>query len=140
MLQLQHGAKIFIGSRNDMITKEMLLMGREKEYPLNAGQLVNLIKLQEMINNVENLYGFPLKISSGYRPGRFNVAAGGSKASAHLTCEAVDIQDTKGVFKAWCLKNIQVLTKMGVFMEDPTKTPTWCHLQTRKTKGNPFKV
>lgn len=123
-----------------MITKEDILMGREKEFPLSDLLLKNLQILADKINILESICPFKLRISSGYRPGRYNTAAGGAPKSSHISCEAVDIADKGGLLKEWCLKNINKLTELGLFMEDPAKTPTWVHLQTRKTKGNPFKL
>lgn len=123
-----------------MITKADILMGRDKEYPLTPQLEVNLSILVQKINILEASCPFKFKLTSGYRPGRFNTAAKGAKNSAHLTCEAVDVADAKGILKEYLVKNIEILNKLGLYMEDPAKTKTWVHLQTRKTKNNPFKV
>jgi uncharacterized protein YcbK (DUF882 family) len=44
-------------------------------------------KLQEIRDKV----GFPLKITSGYRCPKHNLAIGGAKGSKHMTGQAVDI-------------------------------------------------
>lgn len=123
-----------------MLTRADILMGRDKEYPLNLILSTSLDVLLNRINALEALCPFKFKLSSGYRPGKYNKAAGGAARSAHLTCEAVDIVDVRGVIKTWCIKNIDKLSELGLYMEDPAKTKTWVHLQTRKTKANPFKI
>jgi hypothetical protein len=77
------------------------------------------------------VYGKPLSVSSGWRPGIFNKKAGGANNSAHITCEAIDIHDADGEFAKWCLDNLDVLEKAGLYMEDPSRTIGWVHLQTR---------
>jgi uncharacterized protein YcbK (DUF882 family) len=122
------------------MTELDILMGRDKEYPLDASMKNNLLVLTRKVAELETLYGKPFVLTSGYRPGRYNAAVGGSPRSSHMTCQAVDISDRDGKLKEWCVKNIEVLNKLGLYMEDPLKTKTWVHLQIRKTKNNPFRV
>lgn len=123
-----------------MLDRVQILMNRDKEYPIDAVLEANLAVLLEKINKLQVLCPIKFKVTSGYRPGKYNVLAGGAKKSSHLTCEAVDLADKSGVLKAWCVKNIDKLNEIGLYMEDPARTPSWVHLQTRKTKGNPFKI
>lgn len=120
-----------------MITRKEILMGREGEYPLSGILESNLANLLVALNAFRKLYGKPLRVSSGYRPGRFNTAANGAKTSAHLTCEAVDFKDADGAVKKFA--TAEVLEKCGLYMEHPDATPTWCHLQIRETKNRIFK-
>jgi len=119
-----------------MITRVEILMGRDKDYPLTPTLSINLSKLMEAVNKLRTLYGKPMYVSSGYRPGKYNAAAGGSKNSAHITCEAVDFKDIDGKLKEFCTEG--VLEHCGLYMEDPSKTKTWCHLQIRPTKNRIF--
>lgn len=69
--------------------------------------------------------------ASGWRPPSVNGstpnAATGSK---HLTARAGDVHDTPGRdFARWCLRNLDRLEAVGLWMEDPQWTPTWVHLQ-----------
>lgn len=112
-------------------------MGREVEFPLTIEQEANLSELLIALNKLRKLYGKPMYVSSGYRPGRFNKAAGGAQKSQHLTCEAVDFKDADGAIKAFC--TVQILEQCGLYMEHPDATPTWCHLQTRPTKNRIFR-
>lgn len=113
------------------VTEAEVLMGRDKQNPLDKGMKANLEKLMIAINLVRDLYGKPLTVSSGYRPAAQNAAAGGAKKSCHLTCEAVDFADVDRKLTKWCLANLDVLTSAGLYMESPVNTPSWVHLQTR---------
>lgn len=118
-----------------MITRDEVLMGREKASPLTPEQEANLVTLLEALNKLRTTYGKPLYVTSGYRPASVNSAVGGAKKSAHMSCEACDFRDSDGSFAEWCLKNLDVLADCGLYMESPAHTIGWVHLQTRKTKS-----
>lgn len=120
-----------------MITEADILMGRDAKYPLTPELRDNLARLVEALNNLLQVYGSVPKLSSGYRPGEFNVAAGGAKKSPHLTCEAVDLFDNEGTLDAWCTANQDVLARFGLWQEDPLHTPGWCHLDIRTRYPRP---
>ena len=111
------------------VSRDEVLMGRDKEFPLTPELEANLAKLLPAINKFRDIYGKPLKVSSGYRPGAFNQAAGGAKKSNHMLCLAVDFQDVDGSLKLYCSNNLKVLEECGLYLEDPASTPTWVHLQ-----------
>ncbi len=110
-------------------------MGRDTEYPLSELLERNLEKLYTAINHLRSAYGKPMNVTSGYRPGHYNKAAGGAKRSAHLTCEAVDIADGDGSLARWCLNNLDILQAAGLWLESPARTKGWCHLQIRPVPG-----
>lgn len=118
-----------------MITVPEFLMARQDEFPLTPAMLMNLAVTMAAINYIRGVYDKPLMVSSGYRPDRYNTQAGGAKKSPHLTCEAVDILDSEGYFATWCVENTHILSRAGLFMEDPAYTKGWVHLQTRKPKS-----
>lgn len=115
-----------------MISLVEFLMQRQIEYPLTLELALNAATLLAGINYLRGRYGKPLATSSGYRPGRYNKDAHGAENSAHKTCEAIDIRDGDGSFAKWCLANLNELEKAGLYMEDPSHTKGWCHLQTRR--------
>lgn len=121
-----------------MITRAEILRGREVEFPLTPELEENLYRLLEAVNKLRALYGEPMFVSSGYRPGHYNKDAGGAAKSSHLTCEAVDFSDPTGKIKSWILSNKQVLELCGLYMENPTRTVGWVHLQIRPTAGRIF--
>lgn len=121
-----------------IITFKEVLMGRDEEFPLSNELFYNLLDLLPRVNLIRFSYGKPLTVSSGYRPDRYNKAAGGAKNSSHLVCKAVDFKDADGEFAKWCLENMELLKKAKLYLEDPEHTKGWVHLQTTPTKQNPF--
>lgn len=113
----------------ELISKEEILMGRDKDYPLDNEKLNNLSKLIHAMNMLRALYGKPMKVTSGYRPMAANLAAGGSKRSNHMVCLAVDVHDPNGDLRAFVLKHLDALKHLGLYCEDFRWTPTWVHFQ-----------
>jgi len=116
-----------------MISRDEILMKRDKEYPLTPTLEANLAKLLVAVNKLRKLYGKPMFVSSGYRPGHYNAKAGGGKKSAHLSLEAVDFKDADRLLTNFCTDDI--LEECGLWMEDPAVATTWTHLQTREPKS-----
>lgn len=114
-----------------MISANEVLMGRDKEFPLDTGLNTNLTMLLEALNKFRTVYNKPMFVSSGYRPGAYNKAAGGAPNSAHALCLACDFHDLDGQLDAWCESNLDVLAKCGLYLENPPQTPGWCHLTVR---------
>lgn len=121
-----------------MITRKEVLMGRDKDHPLTPAQEDNLGRLLTALNIVRRAYGKPLTVSSGYRPAAINANVGGAKRSAHMTCEACDFSDPNKEFATWCMANIDVLVRAGLYLEHPDYTKNWVHLQIRPTKNRIF--
>lgn len=125
-----------------MITRDEVLKGRDRDYPLTPELEQNLTKLLDAVNKVRKEWGKPLIVTSGYRPGHFNKSARGAKRSAHMTCEAIDFADPNGEFGKWCLANLKLLEEVGLYMESPLYTheppaKRWIHLQIRRpASGN----
>jgi len=119
-----------------MISEDEILMGRDEEYPLSDSLRANLQDLLVAVNKLRTLYGKPMYVSSGYRPGHYNSAAGGAPNSAHCICMAVDFKDADGALKSWI--TIDILEQCGLYQEDPGHTPTWLHVQTRPTVNRIF--
>lgn len=118
--------------------------GREKLVPLDAEQEENMHKLLTALDQFREAWGNPLRISSGYRTPEANAEAGGAKKSNHMKCAAVDFVDDKNQSLAkFCMDNIELLEKLGLYMEDPSYTKgkytNWVHLQTVKTSKRIFK-
>jgi hypothetical protein len=112
-----------------MITRDEVLMGRDKEFPLNSELEKNLEILLKALNKFRAIYGKPMVVSSGYRPGKHNKSAGGALKSNHVICLACDFQDSDGKLDDFCLKNQSILESCGLWLEHPMATPGWVHLQ-----------
>lgn len=111
-------------------------MGRDKEFPLTPALERNLEALLVALNHFRDTYGVPMVVSSGYRPGYYNVQAGGAPLSAHRVCMACDFVDVDGTMKAWIADHLEILTTCGLWMESPISTPTWVHLDIRPRGAN----
>jgi len=114
------------------VSKEELLMGRDKTYALEYTQQIseNLDRLLIPINKIRDAYGKPMKVNSGWRPAEINAATPGSAPhSKHMEGLAVDIADPDNALMQWTLQNLQLMKDLNIFMEDFRWTPGWCHYQ-----------
>lgn len=116
-----------------LITVTEYLMGRATHESLSFEQASNMAGIVSIANQILMDFGEFRKVNSGYRRLEDNKAAGGSKRSAHLSCEAVDLEDKDGKLKAFLTE--ELLEKYDVYMEHPSATPSWCHIQTRPTRS-----
>ena len=111
-----------------MKTVNEYLMGRRDG--LTFELLENAIDTVEKVNLLLEAFGGSRKITSGYRPAAVNAAVGGAKKSNHMLCKACDLSDPDGSLDKWCMNNLDVLERIGLWLEHPVATPTWCHIQT----------
>lgn len=112
-----------------LITRAEILNKHDVSNPLTPVMEGNLRRLLDAINKLRLAYGKPMVVSSGYRPPAHNAKIGGAPNSCHLVCAAVDFKDRDGDIKKFCLDNLSLLEECGLWMEDPSATPSWCHLQ-----------
>jgi hypothetical protein len=113
-----------------MISREEVLMGREVAAPLSAEQANNLDNiLLPALNKFRARRGLPMIVSSGYRPPEINEEVGGAPNSNHCKCLACDFKDPDGALDEYCLDNQDVLVECGLWLESPSFTDGWCHLQ-----------
>lgn len=72
-------------------------------------------------------------VNSGWRPPAVNAhVPGAAPQSKHMTGNAIDIGDDDGQLDAWLMTipGQAAMTKIGLWMEHPSSTPRWCHVQT----------
>lgn len=72
-------------------------------------------------------------VSSGWRPAPVNSSTpNAAPNSKHMTGQAIDIYDPDGELDDWLLTNYgqASLTALGLWMEHPSATKSWCHVQT----------
>lgn len=108
--------------------------GKYKER-LNSNELTKEVKdnavilLNKVNQLLEELNFKNAIVSSGFRPSEVNAATKGSaKHSLHMTGKAIDIADANHALAHAILANPGLLKKYGLWMEDISATPTWCHL------------
>lgn len=125
------------------LTLKDYFMGRDKAYPAeltpeidaNAAIVVeraNQLLTYAQINGVEiednPKTGTP--VSSGWRPAAINKAtANAAPRSKHMTGQAIDVYDPEGELDDWCMENLDKLTSLELWLEHPSATKGWCHLQ-----------
>lgn len=120
------------------ITIEDYLMGRDKDYPGEwTFELVDhATDLLQKVNTLLSMFyaerpaAASRKVNSGWRPAAINAGTpGAAKKSKHMTGNAVDLSDSDEELDEWCESSLDKLKQCGLYMESPTKTPKWCHLQ-----------
>lgn len=111
-----------------MISVDDYLMNRKDG--LTFELLENAIDTVEKVNALLAAFGSPRKVTSGYRPAYINSKVGGAKTSNHMTAKACDLEDIDGRLDQWCMTNQNVLAKIGLWLEHPSATKGWCHVQT----------
>ena len=127
-----------------MITLTQYFMGRDKKYPQDLSNEIreNAAKTVSQVNLLLGLavaQGVTLElhpstgtlVSSGWRPPSVNKATpGAALRSKHMTGHAIDVYDPDGDLDEWCLYHLSALESVGLYLEHPSATKGWCHLQT----------
>lgn len=117
-----------------MITKSNYFSVKEVSCRCGCGATIKL-EMLDKLNDIRKLYGKPISLTCGARCPTHNAKIGGAKNSAHISGEAVDMVRTEELLQ-FIKANLEVL---DLYMEDPTYTVNWIHLQCRKTKTRVFK-
>ena len=128
-----------------MIRADQYWMGRDREYPEDLTEEVrrNVSLLLERVNRLlehareDNVApavdaSTGTWVASGWRPKTVNDAtANAGKTSRHIAGLAIDLRDSvpERPLARWCLRNLDLLDELGLWMEDPQWTPSWVHLQ-----------
>ena len=105
------------------------LMGRIKLEDLPQDQKVSMYTLLAAINGLLIKFGQYRKVTSGYRTEAANTAAGGALKSNHRICAAIDLADPDGKLDEFCMANLDLLESLGLYLEHPSATKGWTHLQ-----------
>jgi uncharacterized protein YcbK (DUF882 family) len=115
-----------------MITIEQYWMGRDKRYQQDMTQEIrdNATLLVSRVNKLLEVMGKGTSVNSGWRPATVNRQVGGAKRSNHIIGKAIDLNDDDGSIDEWCMNNLKELEKVGLWLEHPSKTPRWTHLQS----------
>lgn len=102
----------------------------------------NAIKTTEAANRLIAIYqqqtgdNETRTVNSGWRPPAVNAnIPGAAPRSKHMTGQAIDISDPEGDLDDWCMDNLKVLERLGLWLEHPAATKGWCHVQTLPPKS-----
>jgi hypothetical protein len=103
---------------------------------LNDIQRKNLRVLAAKISELEEIYGQPFIVTSGFRSvedqERINPSV---KNSAHMSGEAVDISDPDSDIWGFLIDHLDEVVRLGLYLESKVYTRRWVHLQTRKPRS-----
>lgn len=116
-----------------MITIDDYYMGRDRLYAKDLTDAIreNSPVTVERANELLSEFGEARGVNSGWRPPLVNAAIPrASKTSLHMTGQAIDIADFDGRLDDWCLRHLDILARIGLWLESPTATKGWCHVQT----------
>ena len=99
----------------------------------------NLKELLEKINKIRTAWANPMTVTSGLRDMANHLRIYAQKGitdqskipmkSKHLYGQACDISDPQKKLQEWCKQNEKTLEDVGLWMEDFSATPNWCHFQ-----------
>lgn len=115
-----------------------------RQFKTTPEQDANLNDLLKRLNVIREAYAHPMTVTSGLRDledhKRIYKAKGIPEdkipmGSAHLKGCGADIGDANGKLKEWINNNINVLEEAGLWCEDFSATPTWCHFQSYPPKS-----
>lgn len=105
-------------------------------YITTKEQQENLEKLANAVSELERLMGREFLITSGLRSPQDQLKINAPiKNSAHMTGEAVDVSDVDGSIYGYCIDNVDILIRLGLYLECRTWTPRWLHCQIRAPKS-----
>ena len=119
----------------NFILQEFLVTNTGLNNQLTGDALANIEYLaKNLLQPLRDMYGKPIRITSGYRSADVNKAVGGSTTSQHTKGQAVDIvaDDNKALFDLIKSKFDfdQLIWEYGT-----DKQPAWVHVSIKKT-GN----
>lgn len=133
-----------------MITLNDYFMGRRETHPteISPGIERNAARTVELINSFiafAKVVGVEFEtsprtrtvVSSGWRPPSFNATVPGAAfRSLHMTGEAIDLFDPDGLIDEYAFSQTSgVLKDLGLWLEHPSATKGWCHLQTKPPRS-----
>ena len=96
----------------------------------------NAAILIDRVHKLLKVFGEERDITSGWRPPAVNGnTPGAALKSKHMTGQAVDLADPDGDLDDWCLEHQDMLELYGLFLEHPSATKGWCHLQSVPPKS-----
>lgn len=77
-------------------------------------------------------------VASGWRPKSVNdKTSNASATSLHLKGLGIDLREAPGrALARFCLRNLDLLAELELWMEDPRWTPTWVHFQAGAPGNN----
>jgi hypothetical protein len=119
---------------SSMLTLEDYYMGRDWAYgdELTDQMELDAAETVKRVNLLLEAFGQERVVNSGWRPAEINAKTPhASKHSLHIICQACDLRDPDGSLDAWCYDNQDKLAEIGLWLESPSNTDGWCHVQIK---------
>lgn len=89
----------------------------------------NIKKLAQGLEDVREVLGYPIMVSSGYRSPELNKAVGGAKSSSHMLAEAADFNCEKfGSIHEICRAIIKSGIKFDQLIKESNGRSVWVHI------------
>jgi hypothetical protein len=113
-------------------------MGRDRLFAADLTEEIhaNVAILLPRINRLMQMFGQERSVNSGWRPPAVNAnTPNAALKSKHMTGQAVDLSDPEGDLDEWCMENQDLLQQEGLWLEHPSATKGWCHLQSVAPKS-----
>ena len=105
----------------------------------SVGVQQNIEELLEVLDNLREFYGKPIKITSGFRCTELNKLMGGSPTSAHVIGLAADLQPVGDTFENFKAEVLRWLNKSRVKFDqciiERNKSTQWVHFGLYNRKG-----
>lgn len=99
----------------------------------------NIKELLEVLDDLREFYGIPIRISSGFRCTELNKLVGGSPTSAHVIGYAADLQPVQGSFEEFKASVLKWLDTSGVGFDqciiEKSRSAQWVHFGLFNRKG-----
>jgi hypothetical protein len=122
---------------NDYLTSSGKFKDRAKSKEVTTELLANVNKLLTAVNGILQELGVTLiTVTSGFRPSNINAKVGGAKKSLHMTGLAIDLFDPDNQIGKQLKERYELLDKYELWLEEPSKTPQWLHLDMSKNRPN----
>ena len=126
-----------------IITLTDYLMDRDRIYPqeytigVKANAELTVAAVNVLLKRLEqsgvHLENHPVTrtiVSSGWRPPQINgQVKNAAIRSKHMTAQACDLYDPDGVIDDWLMDNLPADRSLGLWMEHPSATKGWAHVQ-----------
>lgn len=106
---------------------------------LTSKQRIQVQELARIVSLLEEAYESPFLVTSGVRDIELQkIINPHNMNSAHLTGDAVDVSDVDGKIYSFCISNVDLMIKLGLWFEMRTYCPRWTHMQTRPAQRRFF--
>lgn len=129
------------------VTLEDYWMGRHETHKAeltpelirNAAQLVRRVNMLISMMHDVDFEVHPVThslVSSGWRPAAINASIpNAAPKSRHMSAQAIDLYDPDGDIDGWCIDHLDLLGEVGLWLEHPSATKSWSHLQSVPPKS-----